>query len=482
MDAGPKSPLLPVAQPYPAQEDKFSQEMKRQVLLAGPLVLVYLMLYGRQVISVMFVGHFGELALAGASMATSFASVTGFSLMIGLGSALDTFCGQSYGAKQYQMLGIHKQRAMIVLLLVCVPLTLMWANTSTILQALGQDPEISREAGTYAKYMIPSIFAYALLQCQMRFLQTQNNVVPMTVSTGITTLFHIIICWYLVFKFGLGYKGAAVANAISYWINVVLLAVYVGVSPSCKMTWTGFSRDALDLQGILCFLKLAIPAAVMSCLEIWSFEMMVLMSGLLPNPKLETSVLSISLNTCTLIYMMALGLSGSISTRVSNELGAGRPRAARLAIRVALIMVTMEGLAVGAVMVLGRKMWGYFYSSEEEVVSYVGDMLLLLAASHVFDGIQSVLSGTARGCGWQKAGAFINLGAYYLVGIPVAALLAFYFHLGGKGLWSGIIVALILQALLLAILTVRTDWDEEAKKASNRVASSGVGVVDRDGQ
>lgn len=41
-------------------------------------------------------------------------------------------------------------------------------------------------------------------------------------------------------------------------------------------------------------------------------------------------------------------------------------------------------------------------------------------------------SGTARGCGWQKIGAYVNLGAYYLVGIPAAILLAFVLHIGGK--------------------------------------------------
>lgn len=40
--------------------------------------------------------------------------------------------------------------------------------------------------------------------------------------------------------------------------------------------------------------------------------------------------------------------------------------------------------------------------------------------------------GTARGCGWQKIGAYVNLGSYYLVGIPSAILLAFVFHKGGQ--------------------------------------------------
>jgi MATE family multidrug resistance protein len=60
------------------------EEVKRQLWLAGPLISVSLLQYCIQMISVMFVGHLGELSLSGASMATSFASVTGFSLLVSL--------------------------------------------------------------------------------------------------------------------------------------------------------------------------------------------------------------------------------------------------------------------------------------------------------------------------------------------------------------------------------------------------------------
>lgn len=58
------------------------EEVKKQLWLAGPLISVSLLQYCLQMISVMFVGHLGELPLSGASMATSFASVTGFSLLV----------------------------------------------------------------------------------------------------------------------------------------------------------------------------------------------------------------------------------------------------------------------------------------------------------------------------------------------------------------------------------------------------------------
>ncbi|XP_074316585.1 protein DETOXIFICATION 16-like [Silene latifolia] len=450
----------------------FIEEVKKQVWLAGPLISVNLLIFCLQLISIMFVGHLGELPLSGASMATSFATVTGFSLLMGMASALDTFCGQSYGAKRYGMLGIHLQRAMIVLSLVSIPLAVIWANTKSLLIAFSQDPEIATEAGHYAQFLIPGLFAYGILQSLLRFLQTQNIVFPMMISTGISTLLHLPLCWVLVFKSGLGHRGAALATGISYWINVILLALYVKFSSSCSKTWTGFSLEAT--QQLLTFIRLSIPSACMVCLESWSFEFMVLAAGLLPNPTLETSVLSISLNTGSTVWMIPLGLGAAVSTRVSNELGAGHPRIARLAVSVVLFLAITEGIVVGVVLISIRNIWGYAYSNEKEVIRYVAIMLPILAASNFLDGIQSVLSGVARGCGWQKIGAFINLGSYYIVGIPLAIFLAFVLHVGGKGLWLGIICALAVQVVLLFIITVRTDWDQEAMMATKRVNESSV--------
>ncbi|CAN1228925.1 Protein DETOXIFICATION 16 [Linum grandiflorum] len=448
------------------EEERFTrkeilEEVKKQLWLAGPLVSVNVLTYMLQVVSVMFVGHLGELQLAGASLATSFASVTSITLLKGMGSALETLCGQSYGAKQYSAIGIHLQRSLIVLLLAAIPLSVASFFAGEILLFLGQDPEISISAGSYAKFVIPSIFGFAILESHVKFLQSQNNVLPVTATTGFTTLLHVLVCWTLVFKSGLGNRGAAIANGVAYWINGISLFVYVRVSRSCKLSWTGWSREAL--HGIPGFVRLAIPSALMLSLEIWSFESMVLLAGLLPNPKLETSVLSISLNTTAIIYMIPLGLSATASTRVSNELGAGRPRAASRAVCAGLILVVIEGIVVATILISGHNIWGYLYSKEKRIVKYVAEILVLLAFSHLLDGIQYVLSGGCRGCGWQKIGAVVNLGAYYFIGLPCSLVLAFVFHKGGKGLWIGVIVAILAQASSFLILTFFTDWEKQVK-------------------
>ncbi|TVU32461.1 hypothetical protein EJB05_24192, partial [Eragrostis curvula] len=464
------------------EESLVLREIKKQLYLAGPLVVGFLLINAIQMVSLMFVGHLGELALSSASMATSFAGVTGFSLMVikrALTSlspewraGLDTLCGQAYGAGQHHQLGVYKQRAMLVLALVSVAVAAVWTCTGEILAWCGQDPEIAAGAGSYIRRLIPALFVYGALHCHIRFLQTQNLVLPVMLSSGATALCHPAVCWLMVRRLGLGVNGAALANTVSYLTNLSIMALYVRLSPSCKRSWTGFSAEAF--RGIPDFLKLAVPSAFMVCMEWWSFELLVLLSGLLPNPKLETAVLSICLNTNSLAFMAPLALGAAISTRVSNELGAGRPQAARLATRVVMLMALTVGVLEGLVVLLLRNLWGHAYSDEEEVTSYIARMMPVIAVSILLDSQQCVLSGIVRGCGRQKTGAFINLAAYYLVGNPMAFVFAFVCHLRGMGLWFGILCALVVQMLLLLSIILCTNWNQEALKAKDRVFSSNL--------
>ncbi|KAF2311461.1 hypothetical protein GH714_023247 [Hevea brasiliensis] len=474
----PESPLISNSETatHPAKKSydktEIITELKKQMSLAGPLIFVSFLQYSLQMISVMFVGRLGELSLSSASMATSFAGVTGFGFMLGMGSALETFCGQAYGAQQYHMLGVYMQRAMLVLVLTSIPISLIWHFTGQIFISLKQDPQISIHSGIYARWLIPAIVPYGLLQCQLRFLQTQNIVWPLVLSTGITSLVHLLICWTFIFRFGFGNEGAALSIAISYWTNVLILAIYVKFSPTCQNTWTGFSRAGT--KNLLSFLKLGIPSALMVCLELWSYEFLVIMSGLLPNPKLELSMMSISLNTSSVVFRIPFGLGSAVSTRVSNELGSGRPHAAHLAVQIVIFLALIENLSLSLLLVAVRDFWGFLYTNEKEVVRYLASVAPLLALSNFMDGIQTVLSGTARGCGWQKIGACVNLGAYYVVGLPSAIVLTFFFHLGGKGLWMGIICGSSIQAVLLLAITMHANWEQEAKKAKVMVCASRI--------
>jgi len=186
---------------------------------------------------------------------------------MGVSSALDTFCGQAYGAQQYHMVGIYTQRAMLATTIVSIPLSFILAYLKPILVILHQDKTIAAQAQLFAHYSIPSLLAIGLLVCIAKFLQSQNIVFPIVLINALTTLIHVPLCWTLVIKLGFGIKGAAIANCISNWLNVILLVLYIKFSSSCKKTWVGLSMESL--HNIPQFLKLAFPSAVMVWYDIF---------------------------------------------------------------------------------------------------------------------------------------------------------------------------------------------------------------------
>ncbi|KAK9280169.1 hypothetical protein L1049_013856 [Liquidambar formosana] len=144
----------------------------------------------------------------------------------------------------------------------------------------------------------------------------------MLISSCAMLWFHIPLCWVLVFKSGLYNLGAALAISISNWLNVIFLALYIMCSSACAKTRVPISMELF--QGIGEFFRFAVPSAVMICLEWWSFELLILLSDLLPHPQLvlphpqlETSALSICLRTIITVYMIPYGLGAAVRLIIS---------------------------------------------------------------------------------------------------------------------------------------------------------------------
>ncbi|XAR71387.1 hypothetical protein NMG60_11028616 [Bertholletia excelsa] len=446
---------------------EFAEELKRVTCLAAPMVVVTLSQFLLRVVPMMMVGHLSELSLSSVAIATSITNVTGYSVLFGMAGALETLCGQAFGARQYQKLGTYTYGAILSLFAVCLPVSLVWTFMGKLLMTIGQDPLISVEAGKYSVWLIPSLFPYSILESMVPFLQTQSLILPMLFCSVVTLCIHIPICWALVYKFALGTKGASLAISFSYWVNVILLGIYLKYSPACEKTRASFSKDVFLSIGE--FIHLALPSAGMVCLEWWSFELVILLAGTLPNPQLESSVLSICLTTTSLHYLIPYSIGAAASTRVSNELGAGNSRQARLAVCAVMVLAFAEAITTSMTLFSCRSILGYAYSNEKEVVDYVEDMIPLICLLIIMDSLQSTLSGVARGSGWQHIGAYINFGAFYLAGIPLAIFLGFGQHLRGKGIWAGIATGAIVQVILLCFVTSFTNWKKQAAKARERI-------------
>ncbi|WRX21556.1 Multi antimicrobial extrusion protein - like 10 [Theobroma cacao] len=413
----------------------FWEELKMVSYIAVPMVAVMVSQYLSQVILLMMVGHLGELALSGIAIASSVTNVTGFSFVFGMAGALETLCGQAYGAQQYQKLGTYTNCSMVSIIPVCIPICFLWIFMDQLLVLLGQDFEVAmlfNLAYTWIVYL-------SISPVIIRYFQCQGLIPPMFLSSCAALCLHIPVCWILLHKTNLGIIGAALSTGLSFWFNVVLLGIYMRYSSSCDKSRALIFNDIF--LSIKEFFSFALPSAVMF-LVIFSFIMVivVLSGGHLRYLNCYQDFYQIQ---CLRHQFYPYGkLLNHLTTTSFHYL-------------------VPYGISAAA-------------SNEKEVVNYVREMIPILCISVIMDSVQAVLSGVARGTGLQHIGAYVNLGAYYLLGVPVAVVLCFALNLRGKGLWIGILAGSTVQASLLALVTGLTNWQKQASNARERMLEGSV--------
>ncbi|KAK3188366.1 hypothetical protein Dsin_027927 [Dipteronia sinensis] len=442
-------------------------ELNTLFYLAAPAIVVYLLNNVVSMSTQIFCGHLGNLELAAASLGNTGIQVFAYGLMLGMGSAVETLCGQAYGAHKYEMLGVYLQRSTVLLMSTGVLVTIIYIFSKQILLLLGESSSIASAAALFVYGLIPQIFAYAANFPIQKFLQSQSVIFPSAYISAGTLVVHLLLSWLVIFKLGGGLLGGSLVLSFSWWIVVVGQFVYILMSDKFKRTWTGFTLQAFS--GLWDFLKLSTASAFMLCLETWYFQILVLIAGLLKNAELVLDTLSVCMTILGWVFMISVGFNAAASVRVSNELGAGHPKSSAFAVVVVTTSSFLISVIIAIAVLLLRHVISYAFTGGSTVADAVSELSPYLAISIILNGVQPVLSGVAVGCGWQAFVAYVNVGCYYFVGIPLGCVLGFKFDLGAKGIWSGMLGGTLMQTVILLYVTCRTDWTKEVEKARNRL-------------
>ncbi|XP_014503418.1 protein DETOXIFICATION 33-like [Vigna radiata var. radiata] len=452
----------------------FGFESKKLWRLAGPAILTCICQYSLGALTQTFAGQVGDLALAAVSVENSVVAGLAFGVMLGMGSALETLCGQTFGAGQMRMLGVYMQRSWVILFTTALLMLPIYIWSPPILVLLGETSQISHAAGKFALWMIPQLFAYAINFPIQKFLQAQGKVlVILWVSVGVLVL-HIVFSWLLILKLGWGLIGAAITLNTSWWLIVIAQFLYILITKS-DGAWTGFTWLAfVDLFG---FMKLSLASAVMLCLEFWYMMILVVITGRLKNPLVPVDAISICMNINGWDAMIAIGFNAAISVRVSNELGAGDFKAAKFSVWVVSITSVAIGFVVMIVVLSTKDFFPYFFTTSSAVAHETTKLATLLGVTAILNSLQPVLSGVAVGAGWQSLVAYINIGCYYVFGLPAGIILGFTLNFGVVGIWSGLIAGIVLQTIILIVITSITNWKKEAEEAEGRVRKWGGSIA-----
>ncbi|EAY87054.1 hypothetical protein OsI_08452 [Oryza sativa Indica Group] len=441
--------------------------------LALPMILTGLLLYLRSMISMLFLGRLGGLALAGGSLAIGFANITGYSVLSGLAMGMEPICGQAFGAGHYDLLGVTMQRTVLLLVAASVPIAGLWVHMRPLLLLCGQDAAIAAVAETYILASLPDLLLQAFLHPVRIYLRTQSINLPLTVCAALAIALHLPINYVAVSVLGLGIKGVALASVLANLNLVLFLFGYIWFKGVHKRTG-GFALSADCLRGWGELVSLALPSCISVCLEWWWYEIMILLCGLLANPQATVASMGILIQTTSLIYIFPSSLGFGVSTRVSNELGANRPERACRAATVGLMLGFAFGGVASAFACHVRGAWATMFTADPAIVALTASVLPILGACELGNCPQTTGCGVLRGSARPKDAASINLRSFYLVGTPVALILAFWYHYDFRGLWLGLLAAQATCVVRMLLVIGETDWTAEAKRAQQLTGAADI--------
>jgi len=423
------------------------------VRLAGPFALVTLLQFAQATLAVAAVGRACSRAeLAAAVLGGSIFNATGVAVAVGLASAMEGLCASALGAGDETRCWLVLGRALLLQAAVAVPLGTLWLGAGQVLPLLGQGREVSRLTATYLAALAPALFAMGGCECLKRYLLSRRELAPVVWACGLPTAASPLLLGALVGgpPGGLGLVGAGLAMSALYGAQLALLAA---------ATWRGAGRLprwtlAAVLEGWRGHAAVALPACAMVCVEWWTWEIVMFLSGMLPHPERSVAASGIAFQVVMLLYAVPNGTMGAVAVRVAGHLGEGDVAAARSAALSSVALTGVLALALAGGMLALAPAWVQAFAPRDpSVQAEVRRLVPLLALAVLFDHHTACFSGIVRGAGTVIShAAAVNLVAHYGLGLPLAAALGFWAGRGTPGLWTGLVLSCAAASAGMGVL------------------------------
>lgn len=424
--------------------------------LAVPVVLAEIGWMAMGVVDTIMVGRLGAEAIGAVAIGNIIFNTIGL-LSFGVLLGLDTLVSQSFGAgdirdcnhslRQGWWLSTMSAPVLLALMLLASPTLPFW----------GVDPNVTALARPFTETLAWSIFPLVIYFASRRYLQSINIVRPIMFALLSANLVNALANWILIHGHlgfpALGVRGSAAATIFArIYMSGVLIATLILRE---RKERTGlFQWEWPDWSRIRTLLRLGLPASGHVFLEVGVFAATTALAGQFTAVALAAH--EVALNNAAMTYMVPLGISSAAAVRVGQEIGRGDREAARIAGWTAIILGVSFMFCAGLILVaIPRAILG-LYTPDRIVIEAGVPLLFAAAAFQLFDGTQVVSTGALRGLGDTKTAFYANIVGYWILGLPVGALLCFRFGWQVLGLWVGLTLGLTTVAIVCLSRWART--------------------------
>ncbi|MDQ3266315.1 MAG: MATE family efflux transporter [Myxococcota bacterium] len=429
-------------------------ELRELIKLAAPIAIAQAGAAMMGIVDTLVVGRAGAVALASVGLASS-VFFWFFCLGIGVMLGMDPMISQALGAKDpiraRRLYWLGNRLAVGIGLVVSLPILVV----PFFLESLGIEHQLVAEARNYLWWRIPSVVPMLWFMIGRAYLQGLKRPAALVVATVVANVANYFL--NVLFVFGgadqpawtglqgipaLGASGAAIASVLCTLLQLGIVALAVRYHRPANLPRDVIAGSPQDTRTAL---RVGLPVGLHMFVEVGVFSVAGILAASMGAAAAGAHQVAIMLASFT--FCVAVGIGNAGSVRVGHAVGAGDTPGARRAGFVAIgTGAGFMGLC-GLVLVLFPAQVVGLVSSDPEVFGVAVGLMGVAAAFQISDGVQGVGAGVLRGAGDSHFTFRANLVGHWLVGAPLALLLAWPAGMGVTGLWWGLSAGLTVVAV-----------------------------------
>ncbi len=428
--------------------ESWGGELKKTLLLAVPITAGHVSHMILGLTDTLMIGRVGVLSLAGAALSNTIFHIVMIG-GIGILTSVSVLVSHAYGAGQKAEAGEMLRRGLVIAIVTGFAMFFMIWGFFPIMHYLGQPEDVVFISQPYLWLQAISLpFMLATIAVR-NYSEAQDAPWPAFWCGLVSVILNIFLNWVLIYgNLGapeLGLVGAGLATLAARIVNLIILIAWLRWDQRFKDSWPETWLARIPISGVMSMLRLGFPVGLQLLMEVGAFSSTVFLMGWLGTVEMAAHQVAITCAATT--FMFPLGISLAVAIRVGHVIGAGEAhRARRVGFGAIGFTILLSSCFTVLFLVLNNQIAGLF-TRDTETVLLAASLLVVAGVFQLVDGSQALAIGALRGCKDVKVPTYIIFAAYWVLGIPFGATLAFGFGVGAVGLWIGLATGLGIAAV-----------------------------------
>ncbi len=385
-----------------------------------PMVISMLVQALYNVVDSVFVAKLSEDALNAVSLAFPVQNLM-ISVAVGTGVGINALLSKSLGEKRQERANATAMNGLFLAVISFLAFVLLGLTCSRVFFLMQTDQQTIVDYGAAYMTIVSVLSGGIFLQITFdRVLQATGRTVYTLFTQAVGAIINIILDPILIFAFGMGVEGAALATIISQALSCIWVLAFLFGKKTRLRIRTGNMR--LRRNVILPCLALGLSTFIMQASE--SIISICFNSSLLKyGGDIAVGAMTILTSVMQFAMLPLQGLGQGAQPIISYNYGAKNVERVKSAYKLLLkCSMTYAGLLWAGVMLFPRS-FASLFTSEAELLVFAGSALRVYAACLFLFGIQMACQMTFTSLGNAKASIVVAVVRKFVLLIPLIFLL-----------------------------------------------------------